>query len=674
MARYLVTSALPYANGPLHLGHLAGAYLPADVYVRFLRSRGEEVAFVCGTDEHGVPITITAERQGRTAREVVDEYHGVIRREFEEFGISFDNFSRTSLPEHHEFARGVFLELLAKGHIVERPMKQLFCPRCSRYLPDRYVTGTCPRCGAPGARGDLCESCGSWLDALELPDPGCSLCGDRPVPRDTTHWFLRLDTFQEWLGQWLSTREGWRDNVMNYCRGWLDDGLQERAITRDIDWGVPVPLPGAAGKVLYVWFEALLGYVSSTRELFARRGAPPDEWERWWKDPETRLVHFIGKDNIVFHAIIEPAILHGLGGYVLPWNIPANEFLNIGGAKQSTSRGTAVWMGDCLKRHPPDPMRYALCINAPEGRDTDFTWADFRVRNNELADVLGNFVHRTASFAAREFGGRVPDAPDDCPPLAEAAARTVEAAGRIAGLLEGFRIKAACAEAMELARAANRFFDAGEPWKTARTDRTACAATVRACLEQLDWLRTVFQPFLPGTAGRMAAILGGRPDPEWRSAGIPSLEPGASLGRPEILFTKLDEGFETVSAPEPAPRPGPEPEPVVPGGETVSIKDFQRISLKVGRIVEASAVEGADRLLRLMVDIGEPAPRQIVAGMRKWYSPGEMVGRGVIVVANLEPAMLRGVESNGMILATDGASGVFLIEPSVRAEPGDRVR
>lgn len=679
MARYLVTSALPYANGPLHLGHLAGAYLPADIYVRFLRLRGEDVVFVCGTDEHGVPITLTAEKQGRTPREVVDEYHEVIRRDFEAFGIGFDNFSRTSRPEHFRFAQEVFLDLLGKGCITEKPMRQLHCASCNRFLPDRYVLGTCPRCGTGGARGDQCESCGSWLDALELVEPACSICSSRPAPRETRHWFLRLDLFQDWLREWLDGRENWRDNVLKYCRGWLDEGLQERAITRDIDWGVPVPLEGAEGKVLYVWFEALLGYVSSTRELFERRGRP-DAWREYWKGSDTRLVHFIGKDNIVFHAVIEPAILHGLGGFVLPWNIPANEFLNISGQKQSTSRGTAVWMRDYLKAFPPDPMRYALAINAPEGRDTEFSWAEFRARNNELADVLGNFVNRTVSFAHREFGGEVPRG--GTPGEAEAAlfASAASARDELAEHISAFRLKAACAGAMALAREGNRYFDATEPWRRARTDREGCALSIRTCLQFIDWLRVAFSPFLPFTADAMGAMVPPAAS-GWASLGVPGLSEGTALGRPEILFGKLDESFdgpESLSAgasPTTPPRgEGREVRSGTPAGGLLGMADFGRVDLRVGIVLSAEPVEGADKLLKLMIDIGEDSPRQVVAGIRKWYSPESLPGRRVVVVCNLEPAVLRGVESRGMILASVGDGGVFIVEPGAGAKPGDRVR
>jgi len=673
MSKYLVTSALPYANGPLHLGHLAGAYLPADIFVRYLRMKGEDVLYVCGTDEHGVPITIAAEKAGRTPGELVDEYHEVIRRDFEAFGISFDNFSRTSWPGHFPFAQKVFLDLLARGFVAERPLQQLFCPSCGRFLPDRYVSGTCPRCGKEGARGDQCESCGSWLEALELASPRCSICGARPEPRETRHWFLRLDLFQDWLRTWLDSREGWRDNVLNYCRGWLDEGLQERAITRDIDWGVPVPLDGAGGKVLYVWFEALLGYVSSTRQYFERRGEP-DGWERYWKDPDCRLVHFIGKDNIVFHAIIEPAILHALGDFVLPWNIPANEFLNIGGLKQSTSRGTAIWMKDYLRVFQPDPMRYALTINAPEGRDTDFTWADFRVRNNELADVLGNFVNRTLNFAHREFGGKVPGAAARGEAEEGLRARAVETAEEIDALLSGFRIKAACASAMALAREGNRYFDSAEPWKTAKTDRARCATAIDTCLQMIDWLRIAFSPFLPFTAGRIAAMVPSGAD-SLSDIGRWTLEPGTGLGSPRILFDKLDEGFESALEQAPAAPSAPARTEEAPARPTrISIQEFGRLDLRVGRIVSAEPVEGADKLLKLMVEVGEDRPRQVVAGIRRAYSPEELAGRSVVLVCNLEPARLRGVDSDGMILASDGSTGIFLVSPDERACPGDRIR
>ncbi|MFO8184118.1 MAG: methionine--tRNA ligase [Candidatus Aegiribacteria sp.] len=668
MSRYLVTSALPYANGPSHLGHLAGAYLPADIYVRFLRMLGEDVIYICGTDEHGVPITIRAEQLGITPREAVDKYHEIISRDFQRFGISFDNFSRTETKEHYEFARQVFLELLEKGHIVEKSMKQFHCDRCHRFLPDRYVGGTCPKCGSADARGDQCDACGSWLDALELVDPVCSICGSTPLVRDTTHWFLRLDEFQDWLVEWLAGHDDWKGNVLNYCRGWMDEGLRERAITRDLDWGVPVPVEGAEGKVLYVWFEALLGYVSSTREYFAGRG-DPDGWKKYWLDPETRLVQFIGKDNIVFHAVIQPAVLHGLGGYVLPWNIPANEYLNIKGEKFSTSKGTAIWLKDYLAHFPPDPMRYALAINAPENRDTDFSWDEFRVRNNELADVFGNFINRTMKFAHRTFDGRVPE-PGEPGEAEERLMRSAAAArDEMEELMRGFSLKAACHRVMELAREGNRYFDQSQPWKTSRTDKRECATCIYYSLQFADALRILFNPFVPFTAEKTGGMLG-RDSLLWKEAGEENLKPGHRLGKPEILLEKLEEGFEKVIRSE----NGQEDEAELPEvKETVSFDEFMKMDLRVGLVREVHDIKGADKLYRLLVDMGDHT-RQLVAGLKPYYSADEMKGRKVVVMVNLQPVKLMGVESNGMVLASDdGKGGVHLLSPADEAGPGDGI-
>ncbi|MBN1434339.1 methionine--tRNA ligase [Candidatus Fermentibacterales bacterium] len=679
--RYLVTSALPYANGPLHLGHLAGAYLPADVYVRFLRMRGEDVVFVCGTDEHGVAITIAAEREGKTPRELVDVYHSVIRKDFEDFGVSFDNFSRTTLPHHYDFAQKVFLALLDKGHISEKSIQQLYCGRCQRFLPDRYIDGTCPKCGSTSARGDQCEDCGSWLDALELVDARCSICGSAPEPRGTRHWFLKLDSFQDWISGFLETREGWRENVLNYCRGWLAEGLRERAITRDLDWGVPVPLEGAEGKVLYVWFENLLGYVSSTVEHFEKLGKP-EAWKDYWKDPETRLVHFIGKDNIVFHAINFPIMLHALEDFALTWNVPANEFLNFGGQKQSTSRRTAIWMRDCILNLPADPFRYALTIGAPENRDTDFTWSEFRARNNELADVLGNFVNRTMKFAHRSFRGLVPAAGE---PGAEESGlmETIrDIAASVGGKIAGFQIKAACSEAMEAARLCNRYFDRVSPWETVRSDPARCAVSLNTCLQAVDWLRQLFGPFLPFTAERIGRMLG-RQRLDWSEIGSPMLQDGAGLGKPEILFEKLEEGFEaqlrTVEAEAtsgggPAAGKAPSQAATEDSGNTVAFEEFRKMDIRVALIEEVHRVEGADKLYRMVIDLGRLGRRQIVAGLRPYYRPEDLEGMKAAVITNLEPATIRGVRSEGMILASDGDTGVYLLEAGPEARPGDLVR
>jgi methionyl-tRNA synthetase len=539
---------------------------------------------------------------------------------------------------------------------------------CGRFLPDRYITGTCPGCGAEGAKGDQCEECGSWLETLELVSPSCVICGSAPEPRETTHWFLKLDMFQDWLAGWLDGHSDWKDNVLNYCRGWLAEGLRERAITRDLDWGIPVPIEGAEGKVLYVWFEALLGYVSSTRELFEERG-DPEGWKAYWQDGDSRLIHFIGKDNIVFHAIIEPAVLHGLGDFVLPWNVPANEFLNISGKKQSTSRGTAVWMKDYLGHFPPDPMRYALTINSPENRDTDFSWAEFRVRNNELADVLGNFVNRTIRFAHRQFDGRVPGTGSPGPAEEAIMLLARQTAEEMESLMSGFRLKAACGAAMSLAREGNRYFDTAEPWKTAKDDPDKCAATINHCLQLTDTLRILFSPFIPFSCDRMGKMLG-RVSLDWSEAGQPNLEPGSGLGRPEILFDKLEEGFESVLEDDAEGTAG---EGTVTEGDLVSFDEFMKMELRVGLITAVAHIDGADKLYRLTVDIGS-GTREMVAGLKPWYSPEELEGRKAVVACNLEPAVIRGVRSDGMILASDGGSGVFLVEPGPDAVPGDRVR
>lgn len=660
MARYMVTSALPYANGPLHLGHLAGAYLPADIYVRYMRMKGNDILFCSGTDEHGVPITITAEKMGLAPMEVVDRFHNVIAEDFRRFGIEFDNFSRTTRPEHVEFAQSVFLELLDHGHIVPREMKQLYCPSCSRYLPDRYISGTCPKCGSEDARGDQCESCGTWTEPFELKDPKCGICGSVPQTRETKHWFLMLDHFQSWLEGWLEGQIGWKSNVLKYCRSWLGDGLRERAITRDIAWGVPVPLPEARGKVLYVWFEALLGYISSTRECLRNRGYGPDEWKKYWQDPNTRLVQFIGKDNVVFHCIIEPAVLHGLKNYTLPWNVPANEFLNISGEKFSTSRGTGIGMGDYLEHFQPDPMRYALAVNAPETRDTDFSWTEYQSRNNELADVLGNFLNRTLKFTAGRFEGRVPDG--SCDPEAMEVIR--KASGEIAELMDNFRFKKAASAAMDLAREGNRYFDTMQPWKTRKTDPDKCAETVATCLNFCASLAVVFEPFIPFSAEKMRKMLNIQ-SLNWSDAGAELLKPGHTLGNSEILFSKLEDGFENVML-KPTEEALPEEEPV-------DFDDFMKIRFRVGRILLVEDIKKAKKLYKIQVDTGDRV-RTVVAGMKEHYSKEELQGRLVAVVCNLKPVKLCGVLSEGMLMASDGGKGVFLLEPGSDALPGDTIR
>ena len=668
MPKYMVTSALPYANGPLHLGHLAGAYLPADIYARFMRMNGHDVLFCSGTDEHGVPITITAEKMGITPMQVVDKFHSIIADDFKKFGISFDNFSRTTRPEHMKYAQSVFLELLEKGHIVPRDMKQLYCPDCNRYLPDRYINGTCPKCGSEDARGDQCESCGTWTEPFELQNPRCGICGAIPETRDTRHWFLLLDHFQTWLEAWLGEQSDWKTNVLKYCHSWLGDGLRERAITRDISWGVPVPLKEAEGKVLYVWFEAVLGYISSTKEYFARAGKDSEEWKKYWQSPDTRIVQFIGKDNIVFHCIIEPSILHGLENYTLPWNVPANEFLNISGQKFSTSKGTGIGLGDYLEHFDPDPMRYALSVNAPESRDSDFSWMEYQSRNNELADVLGNFINRTLKFTSSKFDGRVPAAEIDTALLSKAE----ETAAEMAGLLTSFKFKKAIGVAMELAREGNRYFDTAKPWKSLKTNPEECAVTVSSCLNLCASLAIVFEPFVPFSTEKIRRMLGlGKLN--WSDAGKVILKPDHELGNAEILFKKLENGFEEVmNKPENAVE-NEKTEPEVLETSEVDFEDFMKIEFKVGRILTVEDIKKANKLYKIEVDTGDRV-RTVVAGMKKHYTKEELQGRLVSVVCNLKPAKLCGVVSHGMLMASDGESGVFLLEPGTDAKPGDTIR
>ncbi|MCK5132560.1 MAG: methionine--tRNA ligase [Candidatus Sabulitectum sp.] len=665
MSRYMVTSALPYANGPKHLGHLAGAYLPADIYVRYMRMCGHDILFCSGTDEYGVPITIAAEKMGITPMEVVDKFHSVIADDFRRFGISFDNFSRTTRPEHKEFAQSVFLELLKKGHIVPKDMKQLYCSDCRRYLPDRYINGTCPKCGSEDARGDQCESCGTWTEPFELLDPKCGICGAAPETRETRHWFLLLDHFQEWLEGWLGGQSDWKTNVLKYCYSWLGDGLRERAITRDLSWGVPVPLEEAKGKVLYVWFEAVLGYISSTREYFAKAGKDPGEWKKYWQDPDARLVQFIGKDNIVFHCIIEPSILHALGNFSLPWNVPANEYLNISGQKFSTSRGTGIGMGEYLNHFDPDPMRYALAVNAPESRDSDFSWTEYQSRNNELADVLGNFINRTLKFTESKFEGSVPAADPDMVLLNKA----LETAEEIAALMESFKFKKAICVAMELAREGNRYFDTAKPWKSLKTDPDQCGVTVATCLNLCASLAVIFEPFIPFSTEKIRRMLG-LGELKWSDAGTVLLKPGHKLNNAEILFRKLEDGFEKVLDMPEVPVEAQQKEPEKP---QVDFEDFMKIEFKIGRILSVEDIKKARKLYKIEVDTGDKV-RTVVAGMKKHYTREELQGRLVAVVCNLKPAKLCGVMSHGMLMASDGESGVFLLEPGAGAKPGDTIR
>ncbi len=542
--KILVTAALPYANGPLHLGHLAGAYIPADVYVRYQRLKGSDVIFICGSDEHGVPITIRADREQLSPQAVVDRYHFMMKESFRRLGILFDNYSRTSLPLHHKISQDFFLELNRKGYVTERSVKQLHCATCSRFLPDRYIEGECPYCHSQGARGDQCEACGRWLEPEQIIRPRCKICGSAPEMRTTKHWYFLLSQFQKKLEAWQAVKTQWKSNVREFCNGWFKEGLTDRPITRDIDWGIPVPLPGAEGKVLYVWFDAPIGYISSTVE-WAQNRNQPDRWRDYWLDPKTRMIHFIGKDNIVFHAIVWPAMLMAHGGFIIPDNVPANEFLNIEGQKLSTSRNWAVWVDEYLEILPPDPLRYYLAANAPETKDADFAWKDFQTKNNsELADILGNLVNRSLTFVEKHFEARVPPVGELGDADRSMLASIGDAAERIGKSLDEFQVRRALGDLMDLARAGNKYFNDAAPWSSIKTDRARCGTTLNTILQLNAALAVLIDPFVPFSAGKLWKMLDAPQshlDQRWD--GLPELRltEGHPLGTREILFSKIDD-------------------------------------------------------------------------------------------------------------------------------------
>ena len=542
--KILVTAALPYANGPLHLGHLAGAYIPADVYVRYQRLKGSDVIFICGSDEHGVPITIRADAEQITPQQVVDRYHVVMKNSFERLGVCFDNYSRTSLPLHHRISQDFFLRLYHKGYIREESVRQLYCAACRRFLPDRYIEGECPHCHSPGARGDLCETCGRWLEPEQLINPRCKICGATPEMRETRHWFFRLPEFQKPLEEWQASKKHWKSNVREFSSGWFSEGLTDRSITRDIDWGIPVPLEGAAGKVLYVWFDAPIGYISSTVE-WSQKQNQPELWRRYWCDPQTRLIHFIGKDNIVFHAIVWPAMLMAHGEFILPDNIPANEFLTIEGKKLSTSRNWAVWVDDYLAVFPPDPLRYYLSANAPENKDADFAWKDFQTHNNsELADVLGNLINRSLAFVEKHFEAKVPAAGELSGEDRAILGAAEQATREIGASLEDFQVRAAVGQLMDLARKGNKYFNDTAPWTTLKTDRSRCGTTLNTTLQLEAALAVLMEPFLPFSAERLWNMLnlpGSVHDRLWYETPKLRLEEYHPLGKKEILFQKIED-------------------------------------------------------------------------------------------------------------------------------------
>lgn len=660
--RILVTSALPYANGPLHLGHLAGAYLTADLYVRYKRLTKADVLYICGSDEHGVPITIAADKEGVSPQDIVDRYHEINKKAFEDFGISFDYYGRTSSPIHHKTSQEIFLTLHKKGFFKKKTEQQLYDPKAEMFLPDRYVKGICPNCGFEEAYGDQCENCGTSLSPTELKFPVSALTGEEPVLKETQHWYMPLGDIQPKLEAWLDTREGWKPNVMGQVKSWLHDGLADRAATRDLTWGVPVPLEEAKGKVLYVWFDAPIGYISATKE-WAEQTGDPDAWKKYWQDEQTELYHFIGKDNIVFHCIMFPIVLMEHGGYVLPKNVPANEFLNLEGRKLSTSRGWAVWLHEYLEEFEPDLLRYALGSTLPETKDSDFSWKEFQARvNNELAAVLGNFVFRALSFTQKFAEGKVPELKEPSPTDLEALKAIEVQKEKVTTAYENFRFKEAIAESMNLARIGNKYFTETEPWKTRKDNPQACNNTLHVSIQLCAALSVLMEPVLPASMQKLKAQLGISSSLSWDDICSEMITAGTSVHASEVLFTKIeDEQIEAqirkLEERASANDSTDDNTPAFPEiKKDIQFGDFTKLDIRAGEILASERVPKSDKLLKLTVDIGLEI-RTIVSGIAKHVDPNTLVGQKVCVVANLAPKKLMGIESQGMILMAEDNEG-----------------
>ncbi len=672
--RTLVTAALPYANGGVHIGHLAGVYVPSDIYVRYLRLRKQEVLFVCGSDEHGVPVTIRARKEGCTVQEVVDRYHQLIKQSFEDFGISFDIYSRTTSDTHKKVASDFFRTLYDKGEFLERESEQYYDEEAKTFLADRYITGECPHCHNPNAYGDQCEKCGKDLSPTELINPESKVSGSKPVLRKTKHWYLPLDKHQEWLGPWIASHPEWRPNVSGQCKSWLDMGLQPRAVSRDLDWGIPVPVEGAEGKVLYVWFDAPIGYISNTKELL------PDTWEKWWKSEDTRLLHFIGKDNIVFHCIVFPAMLKAEGSYILPDNVPSNEFLNLEDDKISTSRNWAVWLHEYLQDFPgkQDVLRYVLTANAPETKDNNFTWADFQARNNnELVAVYGNFVNRALQLTQKYYEGEVPA----CGELTESDRATIEefrgVKAEVERLLDTFRFRDAQKEAMNLARIGNKYLADAEPWKVIKTDPERVKTILYVSLQLVANLAIAFEPFLPNSSAKLREMLA-NPELTWEQLGQTDLlAAGTVLPKPELLFEKIED--ETIQAQlnklaaikKQNEQENHRANDIKP---TIAFEEFEKLDIRVGTVTACERVPKMKKLLRFDIADGLEN-RVIVSGIAQHYEPEELVGKQVCFIANLAPRTFKnGLTSEGMILSALNADGTLaVICPEKNVLPGSEV-
>ena len=687
--RTLVTSALPYANGPVHIGHLAGVYVPADIYVRYLRLKKQEVLFIGGSDEHGVPVTIRARKEGITVQDVVDRYHYLIKDSFEKFGISFDIYSRTTSKTHHKFASDFFRKLYDEGKFVEQTSEQFYDEETHEFLTDRNIRGECPRCHALGAYGDQCEKCGATLSPDELINPYNAVNGNPLVKKSTKHWYLPLDQHEEWLRKWiLDDHKEWRSNVYGQCKSWLDGGLKPRAVTRDLDWGIPVPVEGAEGKVLYVWFDAPIGYISNTKELCDANPEQYGTWQKWWQDDDTRMIHFIGKDNIVFHCIVFPAMLKAHGDYILPDNVPSNEFLNLEGDKISTSRNWAVWLNEYLEDMPgkQDVLRYVLTANAPETKDNDFTWKDYQARNNnELVAIFGNFINRAMKLTEKYFGGKVPA----CGELTDYDKSTLNefktVKEDVESLLDNFKFRDAQKQAMELARIGNKYLAETEPWKLFKTDEARVATILNLALQISANLAIAFEPFLPFSAAKLRTMLG-MESFEWENLGRTDLlAEGHQLGESVLLFEKIEDDviqkqldrLERIKAEndKKALEEAEQNYKAKPVGELCTIDDFAKLDIRTATVTACEKVKKSDKLLKFTLDDGSGTPRTILSGIQAWYNPEDLIGKQVLFIANLAPRVMKGIESQGMILSAenfDGSISVTTVEHPVK--PGSQVK
>jgi len=665
--RYTITAALPYTNGPIHIGHLAGVYVPADIYSRYLRAQKKDVAFICGSDEHGVAISIRAKKEGVSPKEIIDKYDGMIRKSFDQLGISFDNYSRTSAPIHHETASDIFLKMHTAGQFIEEVTEQLYDPEAKQYLADRFVTGTCPKCNHTEAYGDQCEQCGSSLNATELINPKSTLSGAEPILKETKHWFLPLDQYEDFMKEWVieGHKDDWKPNVYGQVKSWVDEGLRPRAVTRDLDWGIPVPVEGADGKVLYVWFDAPIGYISSTKEWAAKNNK---DWEPYWKDEETSLVHFIGKDNIVFHCIIFPCILKAAGDYILPENVPANEFLNLEGNKISTSKNWAVWLHEYLEEFPgqEDVLRYVLTANAPETKDNDFTWKDFQARNNnELVAIFGNFINRVSVLTQKYYGGSVPARKNPTQEDADTLKKMKAFPAIIGDSIERFRFREASQELMNLARLGNKYLADQEPWKIIKVDPARVETIMNIALQIAATLATASEPFLPHSAQKLRTILNITNPTEWNAVATTEdlLVAGHVIGSQELLFAKVEDSSiqKQLDRLEDTKKNNEEANfEHTPVKENISFDQFNAMDLRTGTVIEAEKIKKTKKLLNLKVDLGFEI-RTIVSGIAESYTPEEMIGKKVTVLANLGSRTIKGVESQGMLLMTENKEGKLIV-------------